>query len=371
MQPQKIIVTLGIISAVCLLNTRAALAEETPWHLGSENGLNLSAPSSLNTSTVSPGPHEIVVALIDAGILSNHPSIQDNVLSGYDMLSAPLNLRGGRSIDFSPDERGSSCNGKTSPNLNRTHGTELASLIAGNGSYQVHGVNKSAKILPVRLFGSCPFKRQDLLDALAWAAGIPVANTPINSHPAQVINMSFSGGATKCSPELQAMLDSISSKGIFVVAAAGNRFGKSLLEPANCKGVISVGAINFNNQISNYSALDPRTSIYAPGGEVNSQGVLFSRDRKLKVASFETNSENKELPISANKGVGTSYSSSLVSGFISLLLSWNPKLTPEELMNSLELFSREVERSSKCPECNPRGLTMIKINPKQLATKNH
>lgn len=371
MQPQKIIVTLGLISAVCLVNIRSVLAEETPWHLGAGNGLNLTAPSSLNTTAVNPGPHEIVVALIDAGILSNHPSIQDKVLSGYDMLSAPLNLRGGRSSDFSPDERGSSCNGKPSPTLSRTHGTEMASLIAGNGTYEVHGVNKSAKILPVRLFGSCPFKRQDLLDALAWAAGIPVANTPINSTPAQVINMSFSGGATTCSPELQAMLDSISSKGIFVVAAAGNRFGKALLEPANCKGVISVGAIDFNNKISNYSALDPRTSIYAPGGEINSQGVLFSKDRKLKVASFEVNSENTEIPISVNKGVGTSYSSSLVSGFISLLLSWSPKLTPEELLNSLELLSREVEKPSKCPECNPRGLTMININPKKLTTKSH
>ena len=43
-------------------------------------------------------------------------------------------------------------------------------------------------------------------------------------------------------------------KNIFVVAAVGNTYGKKLAEPANCDGVISVGAVDAENNIEGYSA---------------------------------------------------------------------------------------------------------------------
>lgn len=347
--------------SACLLSLAltTAQAQDLPWHLGALDSASPSAPAAINTAGKKPGPHEVIVAVIDGGVLPNHPSLTDRLLPGYDMLSAPNNLKGGRSTDFSPDPRNAKCGDRLPSESYRTHGTEVASLIAGNGRGGVIGVNPSAKILPIRLFGPCQMSRTDLLDSLAWAAGMPVAGVPANQHPARVINLSFAGGKSVCSDDLQEVLDRITKKNIFVVAAAGNTFGKRLIEPANCRGVISVGAVDAENNIASYSGRDPRTTIYAPGG-----GNRISVDapwhvNKLKVATFDVNFKGDESPTGLFSGVGTSYASPLVAGFISLMLSHKPNLTHQEFVAQLPKFTRPVNPSKNCPDCAPRGLAML------------
>ncbi len=332
-------------------------AQDFPWHLGSLNS-GAVAPSAINTATVKPGPHEVVVAVIDSGILSAHPSLEGRLLPGYDMLSPPLNLRGARSADYAPDARDVKCGERVTSGSFRTHGTEVASLIAGNGQEGVRGVNPKAKIVPIRLFGSCPMTRADLLDAMAWAGGFSVAGVPNNPHPARVINLSFSGGKRVCGPDLQELVDRLTKKNIFVVAAVGNTFGKKLAEPANCDGVISVGAVDAENNIENYSALDPRTVIYAPGGGKDLGANTPWRSNKLKVASVDVNFLGEESALGAERGVGTSYAAPLVSGFVSLLLSHRFDMGPAEFISQLPKFSRPVNPTDKCAECAPKGLAM-------------
>jgi serine protease len=347
----------------CLLGVGFAMftwtshAQDLPWHLGSLSGSE-TAPAAINTAAIKPGPHPVVVAVIDGGILANHPSLTGRLLPGYDMLSAPNNLKGGRSADFGPDSRDAKCGERISSATFRTHGTEVASLIAGNGQEGVVGVNPSAKILPIRLFGACHISRSDLLDSLNWAAGMPVAGVPLNPHPARVINLSFSGGKTVCGDDLQQLIDSFAKKKIFVVAAVGNTFGKKLAEPANCRGVISVGAVDAENHIENYSALDERTVIYAPGGGKPVAGTNPWRVNKLKVASYDLDFKGDERPVSPFRGVGTSYAAPLVSGFVSLLLSHHQNMGPTDFMAQLPKYTRAVNTSIQCPSCNARGLTM-------------
>lgn len=346
------------ICIVVLLTALGAVAQELPWHLGSLNATASAAPSAINTYGAKPGAHEVVVAVIDSGVLSGHPSLAGQLLPGYDMLSPPLNLRGGRSADFSPDARDAKCGERVTSGTFRTHGTEVASLIAGNGQDGVVGVNPTAKILPIRLFGSCPIARADLLDAMAWAGGLAVHGVPANPNPARIINLSFSGGKRVCGTDLQELVDRLAKKNVFVVAAVGNTFGKKLAEPANCQGVISVGAVDAENNIESYSALDARTVIYAPGGGKELTADTPWRNNKLKVASFDVNLKGEEAHLGVARGVGTSYAAPLVSGFVSLLLSHKPEMTPAEFMNQLPQFSRSVPPTSKCQECVPKGLTM-------------
>ena len=344
-----------------VLASFATQAQDLPWHLGSMNSTTAAAPAAINTAGTKPGPHEVVVAVIDGGVLPNHPSLSGRLLPGYDMMSAPNNLKGGRSADFGPDARDAKCGERVTSSTYRTHGTEVASLIAGNGRDGVTGVNPSAKILPIRLFGSCHMSRTDLLDSLAWAAGLPVAGAPVNPNPARVINLSFAGGKSVCGDDLQQVLDRMAKKNIFVVAAAGNTFGKRLAEPANCRGVISVGAVDAENNIEKYSGLDPRTTIYAPGGGKRMSVDGPWRVNKLKVATFDINFKGDESPAGLFSGVGTSYASPLVAGFVSLLLSHNPDFAPADFVKQVSKFSRPVNPSSQCPECAPRGLTMSTV----------
>ncbi len=337
----------------------ATIAQDLPWHLGSLNPSVAAAPSAINTANAIPGPHEVVVAVIDSGVLSSHPSLKGRLLPGYDMLSPPFNLRGGRSADYTPDARDAKCGDRVTSNTLRTHGTEVASLIAGNGEDGVLGVNPNAKILPIRLFGSCPMSRTDLLDAMAWAGGFPVIGAPQNPYPAQVINLSFSGGKKICGSDLQLLIDRLAKKNIFVVAAVGNSFGKKLVEPANCDGVISVGAVDAENNIESYSALDARTVIYAPGGGKDLSGNTPWHDNKLRVATFDVNFKGAEIHTGAARGIGTSYAAPLVSGFLSLLLSQRFDMTPAEFLREIPTFSRPVNLTDKCADCHPKGLAMI------------
>jgi serine protease len=272
------------------------------------------------------------------------------------MLSAPNNLRGNRSTNYNPDERDARCGDRLVSSAFRTHGTEVSSLIAGNGTDGVYGVNPNARILPIRLFGACSMTRSDLLDALNWAAGIPVSGVPNNPNPARVINLSIAGGLPVCGPDLQQTINKLISMKVFVVAAAGNNFHKPLPEPANCKGVISVGSVDAENKLEVYSAMDPRTTIYAPGGGKRLAGDQAWSINKLKIATYELDFTGQEKPAAQFRGVGTSYAAPIVSGFISLWLSYQPEHTPADFWTELPQFIRDVQPILACPECQPKGL---------------
>lgn len=337
----------------CVVSVHAV--EVMPWHLGAR-APTPKAPAAIDTLGVIPGAHQVVVAVIDSGVMPDHPSLQGQLLPGVDMQSLPGNVRGGRSNNFAPDERQTRCSDRLVSGAFRVHGTEVTSLIAGNGHGGVWGVNPRAKVVPIRIMGACGMTRTDLLDAMAWAAGLPVAGLAVNPHPARVINLSLAGGGNSCSPALQRLVDRLVDKGVFLVAAAGNNFHKSLPEPANCKGVISVGAVDAENRIEVYSALDPRTVIYAPGGGRDLQNGQPWELNKLRVATYDLDLLGRERPNALDRGVGTSFAAPIVSGFLSLWLSHHPSKTPHQLFSELPQFLQAVVPINKCPDCRPMGL---------------
>jgi serine protease len=300
----------------------------------------------------------VVVAVIDSGFMTDHPSLQNRLLPGVDMVSSWYNLRGGRSTNVAPDGREDHCKHRPTLDNQRTHGTEVASVVVGNGQHGVNGVAQQAKVLPVRAIGVCGMQRKDLIDAMAWSVGIQVPGLPVNPHPARIVNISLSGGGLACSRDLQTMVDRLVQKGVFVVAAAGNTFGKRLQEPANCQGVISVGAVNALNEVASYSAVDERTVVYAFGGS-QKQGV-FGRPlfEGLTVASLEVNSNGHEQPSAHERGVGTSFAAPVVAGYVANLLATYPSLTPQEFVQRMPEFTSRVAAPQSCSHCQPMRLSM-------------
>lgn len=351
-----------MLCLVFLLSQSLVLA--APWHLDS-NTKPTTSPATVNSWGISPGPHPVVVAVIDSGVLTEHPALQGRLLPGYDMQSAPQNIRGFRSSDVLPDAPHKSCLGQPVSNAYRTHGTEVASLIVGNGTGGVWGVNPQAMVVPIRVMGPCPMTRKDIHDAIAWAAGMSVAGVPKNAHPAQIINLSFAGGGVDCSPETQTLINQVLAQGVFVVAAGGNNFGKPLREPANCEGVVSVGALNALNELENYSALDERTTIYAPGGGRRLQLQATWAVNKLRVATEEADLLGRLRMTAADRGIGTSFAAPVVSGFIALLLSHQPNIQPRDLLTILQSFTREIKVNAPLT-LNTQGLGLFVESPSMV-----
>ena len=345
-----------LVGIALVFLAQEAQADPLPWYLEADS--QDVAPASIHSAAVAPGKTSITVAVIDSGVIAEHPALKGTLVPGYDMVAAQRNLRGERSPNFAPDPRDATCGQKIVSASFRTHGTEVASLIAGNGYENAWGVNPQAKILPVRIFSTCGMSPDDMIDAIRWSAGLAVAGAPTNAYPAKVINISIAGGATQCRPELQKAIDAAMKTGAFIVAAAGNNFQRPLAEPANCEGVISVGAVSAENKIENYSALDPRTSIYTAGGGPNLTVNHQWAKNKLRVATSELSMGGSERLIVADKGIGTSFAAPLVSGFLSLWLSYRPNVGPQDWASYVDSFVREVPRLEKCADCNPRGLVV-------------
>jgi subtilisin family serine protease len=129
---------------------------------------------------------------------------------------------------------------------------------------------------------------------------------------------------------------------------------------ANCHGVISVGAVDENNVIEDYSALDARIVMFAPGG--SRQIKNNNASQRLRVATFESDAQGNEFPLASSRGVGTSYAAPLVAGYLSLILSYHPEFMPEDFFDNLDKFSRAVKPTAKCEGCNLRGLALTPLS---------
>ena len=310
-----------LIAWICIWSC-IAHGQNLPWHLLSPE--KSGAPASIDGELhIAKSPKKrIVVAVLDTGVRADHPALRDRVLPGFDMVSGDRSTRGGRNPNYAPDDDGAVCpRTGTTTNSPTYHGTEVSSLIVGNAEMGVYGVAQNAVILPVRMLGACPGSRKDMLDSILWAAGLPVADAPLNKTPADIINMSLAGSSTYCAADLQSVIDRVRSKGIIIVASAGNTFQKSAVEPSTCNGVISVGAINADGSKTFFTAVG-KIDIVTAGGGNKVGGSAPSASNRLMVASYRSGllGIGERSATSVEDAIGTSFAAALVSGALAVYL---------------------------------------------------
>lgn len=269
------------------------------------------------------GSSATVVAVIDTGMLMNHPDRPVNLMDGYDFVSNPDN-RDGDGRDSDPTDPG--------PDY---HGSHVIGTIAAaaNNDYDgdpdadgIAGVNWSTRILPVRALGATG-ETADIVDAIMWSAGEPISGVPDNANPADVILMSF-GGEAACSqsPAYQDAIDKATAAGSIPVAAAGNQNRNAAdFTPASCAGVITVGASDRTDERAPYSNWGTTVDLMAPGGDLSVQddpdGVLsLGKDSDAFTFRFDA---------------GTSMAAAHVAGVISLMLAIDPGLSADGVMTIL------------------------------------
>lgn len=242
----------------------------------------------------------VTVAVLDTGVDSTAPDLAGDVTTGPDYTA------GADPPGYQPPLE---------------HGTYIASLIAGHGSgpgdtLGVMGVAPEAKILAVRVIldddePGLQAYNQDNRFANAIGNGIYYAVR----HGATVINMSL--GSADTEGNLRAAIAYAVSKGVVVVASAGNNGTSSgfapYIYPASFTGVIAVAAVTSGGTRAFFSEQNSSVLLSAPGVGVIGAGP----------GGDYLDAE------------GTSPSAALVSGVAALIRSRYPALSPALVTQAL------------------------------------
>ena len=299
------------------------------------------------------GSSNVVIAVLDSGVLFENPELKGRLLPGYDFVSnvtPPTGTRengtvfdsgsnDGNGRDPDPSDPGDAPpSGFNCPDGSTTsswHGTTVASVAAAqsnNGQF-LAGMDWNAKVLPVRVSGRCGIATSsDIVDAFYWATGSGRVDPTIgvNPNPANIINLSFAtdtplfGGGCAANDMVALAIADARARNVSVVVSAGNNSGGAVQYPANCAGTIAAGAAEQDGQLANYTARGAGTgfiTLHAPG---NSSGLYVG-------ASNTGGSTPNANGSTAFLFAGTSFSAPMVAGAISLLKAVRPSLTPSQV----------------------------------------
>lgn len=318
--------------------------------------MNTGAYASLRMQDVweqTRGSSNVVIAVLDSGVLFENPELKGRLLPGYDFVTRATPPTGNRELGTVIDSGSNDGDGRdpdpsdpgdapppgfTCPDGSTTsswHGTTVASVAAAqsnNGQF-LAGMDWNAKVLPVRVSGRCGIATSsDIVDAFYWATGSGRVDPTIgvNPNPANVINLSFAtdtpllGGGCAAADMVALAIADARARNVSVVISAGNNSGGAVQYPANCAGTIAAGAAEQDGQLATYTAKGGSSSfltLHAPG---NSNG---------RYAGASNTGESTPNPngSSAFLFAGTSFSAPMVAGAISLLRAARPSLTPSEI----------------------------------------
>ena len=296
------------------------------------------------------GDAGVVVAVIDTGVLFDHPDLKraqlgGRLLPGYDFIAnaAAANDGGGRDADASDAGDWVTQQESTQGQFDGCdvtnsswHGTRVAGIVGAltNNSEGVAGGTWSPWILPVRVLGKCGGFDSDILEAMAWAGGIHVAGVPDNPYPAKIENMSL-GSSGPCSAAYASVIGELAARGVLVVASAGNE-GGPVASPANCAGAAAVTGLRHVGTKVGFASLGPQIAVGAPGGNcVNTAGgpCLFSIDTTYNTGTQTPAAHGYTNQTNVN--VGTSFSAPIVSGIAALMAGANGNLGAAQLIARL------------------------------------
>ncbi len=301
------------------------------WHyFEAVGGINL--PAAWDRTV---GSSNITVAVIDTGLVA-HPDLAGRTVAGWDFIADTTTAQDGDGRDADPSDPGDyGCNGSASS----WHGTHVAGTIgaASNNGTGVAGINWLSKIQPVRVLGRCGGYTSDIADGMRWSAGIAVAGVPVNVTPSRVLNLSL-GGSGSCGTTFQNAVNDVIARGTVVVVAAGNsNVDAANASPANCSGVVAVGATTRTGARAGFSNFGAKLALSAPG-----------------VSILSTLNAGSTVPASPSYALysGTSMATPHVAGVVSLMLSLNPALTPAQVMTVLKSSARAFPTGTGA-DCTP------------------
>jgi subtilisin family serine protease len=332
----------GASATSCVFPNDEYFSEQ--WHLnntgqiclygtGGTPNADMNAPEAWQITTGDPN---IIVAVVDSGVDTNHPDLINNLVPGYDFYDN----------DDLPD-----------PALDHSlnaHGTACAGLIAaqGNNSIGVSGVTWNCKIMPIRISRTDSQGQEhfitdsDKATAFRWAA----------SHGADVLSNSWGSR----SPEpiiLSATIDITEPGGIgrggkgCIVFFSSHNDGGPVLWPAKYPEVVAVGATDHHDVRWHYSNYGPELDIVAPSGGREVADIPGGFQCTTDISGPD-GVNNRGMPDIYGPMVnldmdyryfgGTSGACPVAAGVAALILSVEPNLTNEEVRRFLEHSAKDL-----------------------------
>ncbi|MGW7681454.1 S8 family peptidase [Kribbella sp. NPDC054772] len=242
------------------------------------------------------------VAVLDTGVDANHPDLAGKVKESQDFSGSPSGTE---------DHFG--------------HGTHVAATIAGTGAAAGgtrKGVAPKADLLVGKVLGDDGYGYDSwIIAGMEWAA----------AEGAKVVNMSLGGEATDgTDPLSQAVNDITAQTGTLFVVAAGNEGqDESVGTPGAAASALTVGAVDRNDQLAEFSSRGPRLGDSGLKPEITAPGVDIIAAR---AAGTVMGDPVDELYTAAS---GTSMATPHVAGAAALLAQQHPDWKADQLKNAL------------------------------------
>jgi subtilisin family serine protease len=249
------------------------------------------------------GRAEVVVAILDTGVYTGHVDLRDGIWTNPGEI--PGNGIDDERNGFVDDVHGWDFADNENEVLDDYgHGTHVAGIAAAriDNGIGMAGVAGRATIMPVDVFGGGIGTYEDLIRAIVYAT----------DNGARVINMSL--GASSYSLGEEAAVEYAHSRGVVLVAAAGNSGREELHYPAAHPRVIAVASTQADDGLSIFSTRGDFVDVAAPGTGI-----------------YSTLSHGGYGGMS-----GTSMATPHVAGLAALILSRNPMLTPDDARAVIE-----------------------------------
>lgn len=287
---------------------------------------------------------DVLVAIIDTGVKLTHADLQGRFWDG----GADYPNHG---YDFASHDN--------DPTDENGHGTHVAGTICGTGTSGTQtGVAPGAKLMVLKVFNEDTQSDATILvEAMQFAV----------EHGADLMNMSL--GWPNPEPEVKLLYrqacENTLAAGVVAAVCAGNirhmqsmvPIPKNIYSPGDCPPpylhedqlvnaggtscVISVGAVDFNDEITYFSSEGPSTwtdvALYNDypytSGSTTEIGLIRPDvcAPGLNIKSLDFNTDNGYTCMD-----GTSMATPCVAGTIALMLSKDHELTPEQIDEILE-----------------------------------